>query len=142
LVIYQATGARLLNLLEVAFSYGGVNLPSSSLTFKGSSYHNNIVGGITFGAAALANDGSLTTCFHTSTIDTNPTLRVAATNCFDKLTIYRRTDCCINRLDGAVLTIYADAGGQQVLFTYVFPINTPAVTTLTLASPICPSLAG
>jgi hypothetical protein len=60
LVINQATGARLLNLLEVAFSYGGVNFPSSWLTFTGSSYHNNIniVGGIniTFGAAALAND--------------------------------------------------------------------------------------
>jgi len=26
----------------------------------------------------------------------------------------------------------------EVLFTYLFPENTPAVTTLTLASPICP----
>jgi hypothetical protein len=58
LVINQATGARLLNLLEVAFSYGGVNFPSSWLTFTGSSYHNNIniVGGIniTFGVSSCS----------------------------------------------------------------------------------------
>jgi len=137
LSINQVTGEKLLNILEVYFSYKGVYLPSSSLTFTGSSFHNNVVGRITFGAAVLANDKSLQTCFHTSTLDTNPTLKVVAPSCFDSVVIYRRTDCCVNRLDGATLAVYADASGRQKLFAYTFPINTPAITTVLVTLPNC-----
>jgi hypothetical protein len=135
--ISQATGEHLLNILEVAFSFGGVDIAGSALKFSGSSYHNNVVGQITFGAAALANDGSLKTCFHSSTIDAVPKLRVVVPYCFDSIRIYRRTDCCANRLDGAVLNIYADALMTQLLYSYAFPVNTPAVTTLSLQLQYC-----
>ena len=135
--ISQKTGQRILNILEIYFSFGGVRLSSSSLRFSSSSLHYSVAGKTIFGAASLANDGLLTTCFHSSTSDANPYLRVVVPYCIDAITIYRRTDCCMSRLDGAVVRIFADSARRQTLYTHTLLNNTPAITKLTLQLPSC-----
>ena len=103
----EGEDSPLINLAEVQLFSGGVQIPTSQLSFTLSS---------TFGSnsfpASNCNDGDLTDFCHSAAGDESPTLTIRSLMVPDEIVVTNRDGCCQARIDGA--TISVDIPGEEL----------------------------